>query len=91
LEVGKYRLDVDGQWRKTIRILTKYGFNSRFTLSELVGLQGLSKTDDVVAVLMNKFNIAEEIDLDDPGVLEGMSYLVSAGAISEARANEILA
>ena len=91
LEVGKVQLNESTlQWTPYTRILSKYGFNKLFTMDELVALQVAAKTNDVVAVLQNKFNIADEINLDEIDVKEGLQYLVSVGILTANRLTEIL-
>ena len=86
--VGKFMYN--GTYLPYTRILTKYGFNSRFTFEELVAIQDAAKTDTAVAVLQTKFTIADEIDLDDPATVYGLSVLVAKGLLTEARAAEIM-
>ena len=84
---------VNGQfvpYVKPIRVLTKYAFNSRFTFEELVAITEAAKTDSQVAVLMNKFNIADDIDLTDPVVAYGLNLLVGKTLLTQIRMNEIL-
>lgn len=92
--LGKFQYDnithVWSPYAPSSRILTKYEFNSRFTLEELVAIEEASANDPVVAVLKNKFNIADNIDLDDISVQDGLSILVSKTLITSNRKNIIL-
>ena len=72
------------------KILSKFEFNSKFTLEELVAITDAAKTDTTVAVLFNKFNIADEINLDDPTVSYGLSLLVGKSLLTQERMNTIL-
>jgi hypothetical protein len=71
-------------------VLTKFEFNSKFTMEELVNIENAATTDVLVKVLMNKFNIAEEIELRDPAVIYGVNTLVEKELLTAERAKEIL-
>ena len=80
----------NGTYLPYSRILTKYGFNSRFTIDELVAIQDAAKTDSLVSVLNTKFTIADEINLDEQATIDGLGALVAKGLLTEARMNEIM-
>ncbi len=73
-----------------VRKITKLGLRQRFTFSELIAIQNISKTVVAVEVLLNNLAVATYVDLNRPDTMGGMMLLASAGAISTARANEIL-
>ena len=92
--VGSYTYSSDIYNRAYIpyvRILSKYAFNSRFTLDELSAIQIAAKTDSVVAVLQTKFTIADEINLDEAVVSDGLDILVGYGLLTVQRKAEIMA
>ena len=72
------------------RILTKFEFNERFTFDELVAITDLAKTNSRIAVLKNKFEISQEINLDLPAVSQGLDLLIQAGVLKLDRKIEIL-
>ena len=86
--IGKYQYN--GTYLPYSRILTKYGFNSRFTVDELVAIQDAAKIDTLVLVLQTKFTIADEINLDEQATIDGLGALVVKGLLTEARMNEIM-
>ena len=91
--IGKYTYTVvnsQGIYTPYTRILTKYGFNSRFTFEELVGIQETAKTEGPIAVLQMKFEIADEMDLDDPVISEGLDGLIAYGLLTAERKAEIM-
>lgn len=87
----RYTMSIPITAQASNRSLTKFQFNSRFTFEELIAITDTAKTDTVVAVLMNRFNIAETIDLDDTTVADGLGLLVLKGLLTEQRVSEILA
>lgn len=71
----------------TPRIITKYALRLRFTFAEKQGID--TSTDAGVIVFRNDFAVAEEIDLDSQGIIDGLNYLESVNLLSSGRANEI--
>lgn len=71
------------------KILTKYQFNSLFTFEELVAITSASKSDLEIEVLQKKFEIADEINLNEDIVATGLALLVSKGILTQERADEI--
>ena len=64
-------------------ILTPHEFRSRFTFSEKVSIK--QSTDAGVQVVQDDLMAAQEIDLENHGLIEGMGYLVGQGLITPAR------
>jgi hypothetical protein len=59
-------------------------------MEELVNITIAAKTDAEVEVLYNKFNIADEIDLSDPMVVNGLEMLVNKNLLTSERKASIL-
>jgi hypothetical protein len=73
----------------TQRIITKYQFRQRFTFAERQLID--TSTDSVVIVMRNDFSAAEEIDLDNQEVIDGLDYFEQNSLIALGRAAEIRA
>jgi hypothetical protein len=71
-------------------ILTPLEFLNRFTDEEALTIIALSKTDPTVELWWIKYNKAQDIDLDDPQTIAGVTSLETAGILSPGRAAEIL-
>ena len=72
------------------RILTKLQYMDRFTDVELAGIYTAAKSVVQIEVWLEKFKIAQEINLDDPATITGVEALELGGLIGEGRAAEIL-
>jgi hypothetical protein len=75
----------------SVRILTKLAYMNRFTDSELAAIYTAAKSNVQVEVWLDKFKLAEEINLDDPSTIAGLQALESAGLLATGRSAEILA
>jgi hypothetical protein len=78
-------------------IYTKFGFRSRFTLQELVGIDNFATNTTLTAdqkatltTIIKNFDAADKIDLKNQTTIDGVNYLATAGLITTARANQIL-
>lgn len=71
-------------------VLTKLEFRSRFSLSEKVGIEQARDTDPIVRVLMTDLELAEDINLEDGRIVEGLGYMVQQDLITTSRMQEIL-
>ena len=65
-----------------------YDFNLRFTLEESIAIE--NSDDPVVKHLLHLFNTADEVDLNEPQVIQGLTYFQSLGLLTEQRKNQIL-
>lgn len=74
----------------TPRELTKFIYMCRFTDSELATLYTAAKTVVQIEVWLEKFKLAEVINLDDPATIAGLHALETYGLIAPGRAKEIL-
>lgn len=74
-----------------VRTVTRLEYMNRFTDSELAGLWTAAKTVVQIELWLEKFKLAEFINLDDPRTVAGLQALEGAGLLTEGRANEILA
>lgn len=78
-------------------VFTKFGFRSRFTLDELVGVDNFasnSSLSDQQKAMLNtitkSFDAAESIDLTNQATIQGVNYLATCGLITAERAAQIL-
>jgi hypothetical protein len=70
--------------------LSKQEFIDRFTHAEFVGVLNSAKTNvDVEAWLFRFNNVTDKINTLDSRTLAGLDLLVTAGALTQARADEI--
>ena len=97
--VGIGWIKVDGVWQAPPvpapepvlkSVLTPLEFLNRFTNDEAKTILGLSKTNPDVELWWLKYNKAQDIDLDDPQTIDGVTMLETAGIIAAGRAEEIL-
>ena len=73
------------------RIMTKLAFMRRFTSQELAAIYTLANTQILVQIWMEMFRLAEEVNLDDPQIVEGITTFETMGVLGAGRAAEILA
>lgn len=89
-EHTEYPDDVAPVVRAPLGQISKLAYMDRFTAAELEGIYGAAKVSLAVEVWMEKFKLAEFIDLADPRTLAGLQALESGGLIGPGRALEIL-
>lgn len=70
--------------------ITKLSFRSRLTLQEKVAIEDASETNSTVRVIKGDLDSATFIDLKNETVVEGLSFLVTEGILTEERKEEIL-
>lgn len=70
--------------------ISKLAYMDRFADAELEGIYGAAKVSLAVEVWMEKFKLAEFIDLSDPRTLAGLQALEANGLIGPGRSLEIL-
>ncbi len=73
-----------------MRILTQYEFRKLFTIEERVAITSAATSDPTVNTILGDLASTNDINMDDPGVLNSLGYLVSIGIITSNRMNEIL-
>lgn len=73
------------------RTLTRLEYMDRFTDAELAGIYTAAKSVVQVEVWLEKFKLAEFIDLTDQRTIAGVQSLEAAGLLAAGRAAEILA
>jgi len=79
------------QMRDTVqRTIPTYEFRDRFTEEEIKTLLVKAETDIHIKLLMFKLQTVFDISLDTDTVINGVSYLVTVGAVDKARVLEIL-
>lgn len=71
-------------------IITKLAYMKRFTDTELATIFTAAKTEVMIEVWLEKFKVAEDIDLADPETMAGVQALEAFGLIGAGRAAEIL-
>jgi hypothetical protein len=88
-----YRLAADQPiaFAPSVRTLTKLEYMNRFTDVELAAIYTAAKSNVQVEVWLDKFKLAEEINLDDPSTIAGVQALEAAGLLAKGRSTEILA
>jgi hypothetical protein len=69
--------------------LTRLAFMGRFTTAELVAIYTAAKSDVRTEIWLDKVKAAEDINLIDPRIKEGLATLEAGGLIGEGRADEI--
>lgn len=91
------KFDANGNPRFTTPVLPKrpakwtaFQFLLRFTEEEREAFRAASATDPKVADFMLLCSAASEVEASHPMTQAGMAYLVSAGLLTQARADEIL-
>lgn len=72
------------------RIVSKFQFRSMFTIEEKAAMTEAAKTDSIVEVFMYDLSIADEVDLDDLSVAQGLGYATQIGLLTSERVTEIL-
>jgi hypothetical protein len=71
-------------------IITKLAMIDRFTEAEYEGVLIAAKTDVQVQGWLDRFNVSNQINLDDSRTISGVNLLVSKNLLTQARADEIL-
>ena len=71
-------------------IITKYAFLSRFMPVERIAARSLMESDPIINDFFNLLELAEEIDLVNTEVHQGLQYLVYVGVLQPNRVSEIL-
>jgi hypothetical protein len=96
--LGQVDQDVTGVGPTTSTDLTKFAFRCLFTFDELVGIDNFQASATLTAeqkatlnTIMLNFQAAEDIELTDPAIIEGVQYLVSCNLLTAARAQQVLA
>ena len=74
-----------------VTVLSKLGYMNRFTDAELAAIYTAAKSVVQVEVWLEKFKLAEFIDLTDQRTIDGLNSLEAAGLLAAGRAAEILA
>jgi hypothetical protein len=69
-------------------VLTKLQFLERFTVEERVSIR--NSTDPIIKDFLEMLNIAQDIDLSNDTLRQGLMYLVSVGNLALNRVDEIL-
>ncbi len=70
--------------------LTKYQFLDRFTMNERLAIRAAAKVDPIVDDFMAMLDISQEVQLNNPLVYQGLSYLAYTGKLDSGRIDQIL-
>lgn len=73
-----------------LQVITKLAMIDRFTEAEYEGVLTAAKTDVQVQGWLDRFNVSNQINLEDSRTVSGINLLVSKNLLTEARGNEIL-
>lgn len=82
--------EVATQEPATLGQISKLAYMERFSDTELAAIYGAAKVSLAVEVWLEKFKLAEFIDLTDPRTLTGLQALEASGLIGHGRAMEIV-
>lgn len=80
----------ESDWPPAKRLISQYKFRQRFTLAEKLAITEARETDATLEVIMGDMDAASQLDLDNPGLVQGAQYIEQAGLIAAGRAAEIL-
>lgn len=72
------------------KVITKLELMNRFTQEELEGIYSAAKNNVTAEIWLEKFKLAESINLSDPGTIGGFDVLVAASLLSAERKDAIL-
>lgn len=75
---------------ETTALITQLQFMERFTESELVAIYTAAKQNIQIEVWLDKVKLAQEIDLTNQSLINGLHALEASGVIAQGRADEIL-
>ena len=71
-------------------VITKLAFMRKFTDEELERIYTLAKTNIKLEIWLDKFKVAEEINLEDIDIINGLNLLEALGILAFGRASIIL-
>ena len=71
--------------------LTRLEFRNQFTMAEKQALYTAAQSNVDVQIFLDDVNAAEYIETSDAATVAGLDALVSAGLLTQARADEVLA
>jgi hypothetical protein len=71
-------------------IITKLAMIDRFTEAEYEGVLTAAKTDVQVQGWLDRFNVSNQINLEDSRTVSGINLLVSKNLLTQERGQEIL-
>lgn len=70
-------------------ILTHYEYMNRFTMDELRAIYTAAKTVVDIEIWLDKFKLAQEVNLDDPNTIDGLDKMETFQLIGVGRSSEI--
>ena len=73
------------------KVITRLQFMDLFTMPELAAVYTAAKSSVMIEVFLDKWKMAEFIDLRDPNTIAGVNGLADAGLITKERVPVILA
>jgi len=71
-------------------VFTKLEFMNKFSPSELEAIYTAAKAVISIEVWLDKFKLAESVDISNPDTIAGIQALEAGGLLAEGRAVEIL-
>ena len=74
-----------------VRVITKLAYMNRFTAAELAAIYTTARTVVQIEIWLEKFKLAQEINLDDPDTVAGLQAMEAGGLIGAGRALAIAA
>lgn len=74
----------------SVNAITKYQFLERFNMEERLSIRAAAKVDPIIDDFMAMLDISQEVQLNNPLVLQGLQYLVLVGKLESGRINQIL-
>ena len=95
--------EVNGEWQVTWVLedlpapvvtyrtrLTRLEFRNQFTMAEKQALYTAAQSSVDIQIFLDDVNAAEFVELKDQATIDGLDALVSAGMLTQERADEIL-
>ncbi len=70
--------------------LSRLEFRNQFTMAEKQALYTAAQSNIDIQIFLDDVNAAEYVETTDQVTIDGLSALVSAGLLTQARADEIL-
>jgi hypothetical protein len=73
------------------RKMTHFAFMKRLTAEERITITSLEESQPLVRDWVKMFTLADEVNLDDPDLIQGLYGLEQMGVLAPGRAAEVLA
>lgn len=76
---------------KFIKPISSLDFMERFTQAERSAIRRASRQNDALEDWLDLLRAAQTVDITDPRTIAGVQAMVSAGLLTQSRADEVLA